>query len=46
MEHPPTFPTPLQDRAPSLDNAATIRRFLKGTTLVLPVVATLNSVAA
>ncbi len=46
MEHPPTFPTPLQDSAPSLENAATRRRFLKGTTLALPVVLTLNSVAA
>jgi hypothetical protein len=46
MEHPPTFPTPLPDPAPSPDNAATRRRFLKGTTLALPVVMTLNSVAA
>ena len=46
MEHPPTLPTALQDPAPSPDNAATRRRFLKGTTLALPVVMTLNSVAA
>lgn len=46
MEHPPTLPTALQDPAPSLENAATRRRFLKGTTLALPVVMTLNSVAA